>query len=181
MLDVKQDNILGSRRLSNYCWAVIITAGGISFFIVGISSYFHQNILPFLHSENIIFVPQGVVMVFYGTLAICLSMFLWLTIVWNVGAGYNRFDVKTGTITIFRLGFPGKNRYLSLKYRIQDVRSIKVFIQEGLNPKREIYLKIKDSREIPLMSVGQPLLLSDLENKATELAKLLGISVEGTD
>nr|YP_009541885.1 photosystem I assembly protein Ycf4 [Neogoniolithon spectabile]AYR06094.1 photosystem I assembly protein Ycf4 [Neogoniolithon spectabile] len=181
LIKVKKDRILGSRRFDNYCWATITTFGSLSFFIVGISSYFNKNLLPFLHAENIIFIPQGVVMVFYGMLGLSLSLFLWLTIIWDVGAGYNQFDISQGTITIFRLGFPGKNRFLSFKYNVRDIQSIKVSIKEGITPKREIYLKIKDNREIPLTRVGRPLLLSEIEDKAIDLAKFLSISVEGID
>nr|YP_009541583.1 photosystem I assembly protein Ycf4 [Synarthrophyton chejuense]AYR05592.1 photosystem I assembly protein Ycf4 [Synarthrophyton chejuense] len=181
MVNKRTDTILGSRRLSNYWWAFVILLGGICFFLVGISSYYNIELLPFTKSSGISFVPQGAVMIFYGTVATFLSFFLWLTILWNVGAGYNEFNNEEGLITIFRLGFPGRNRSLYLKYRVQDVYSIRVNIQEGLTPKREIYLKTKDKREIPLTAVGQPLLLSEIEKQAADLAKFLGVILEGLD
>lgn len=181
MINKRTDKILGSRRLSNYWWATVIFLGGISFFLVGISSYFNIAILPFARSPEILFIPQGAIMIFYGTLAMSLSLFLWLTILWNVGAGYNDFNNEEGIITIFRLGFPGRNRSLFLKYHIKDVQSIRINIQDGLSPKREIYLKTKDSREIPLTRVGQPLLLSEVEKQASELAKFLGVILEGLE
>nr|YP_010728808.1 photosystem I assembly protein Ycf4 [Lithothamnion corallioides]WEA77126.1 photosystem I assembly protein Ycf4 [Lithothamnion corallioides] len=181
MINKRTDQILGSRRLSNYWWATIILLGGISFFLVGISSYSHIEILPFTQSSEISFIPQGAIMIFYGTLAICLSLFLWLTIFWNVGAGYNEFNNEKGIITIFRLGFPGRNRSLSLTYRIKEIQAIRINIQDGLTPKREIYLKTKDKREIPLTRVGQPLLLSEIEKQASELAKFLGVVLEGLE
>lgn len=177
--NIRTDQILGSRRLSNYCWASIILFGGLGFFFVGISSYVQIELLPFTQSYQILFIPQGIIMTFYGTIAILLGIFLWLTIIWNVGGGYNQFNVEKGIITIFRLGFPGKNRVLLLNYNISDIYSIKVNIQEGLTPKREIYLKTKDKREIPLTRVGQPLILSEIENQATSLALLLGVVLEG--
>lgn len=176
-----KEEILGSRRISNYWWATIVLLGGLAFVFAGISSYFKSNILPFSSLSDISFVPQGAVMIFYGTLAICLSIFLWLTIIWNVGGGYNDFNKDIGIITIFRLGFPGKNRSLLLTYRTQDIQSIKVEIKEGISPKREIYLKTKDNREIPLTRVGQPLLLSEIESQATNLAKFLGVILEGLE
>lgn len=179
--NIKTEKILGSRRISNYLWAFIILSGGASFFLVGLSSYFNINLLPFVDSSNIIFIPQGIIMIFYGTIGILLSVFLWLTIIWNVGGGYNEFDNDKGSITIFRLGFPGKNRFLRLNYDTKDIKSIRVYVQDGLVPKREIYLKIKDGREIPLTRVGQPLLLSEIEEKATELAKFLGVVLEGLE
>lgn len=179
--NVKIEKILGSRRFSNYLWASVILGGGISFFIVGLSSYLNKELLPFTKSLNIAFIPQGIVMIFYGTIGILLSIFLWLTIIWDVGSGYNKFDNNKGIVTIFRLGFPGKNRFLCLEYNIEDIKAIRIYIQDGLVPKREIYLKIKDKREIPLTRVGQPLLLSEIEEKATELAKFLGVVLEGLE
>ena len=179
MVNKKKDIIIGSRRLSNYWWASIILLGGVCFFDVGLSSYFNIKLIPFIDTSAVLFIPQGIIMIFYGTLGIFLSFFLWLTIFWDVGAGYNEFNNDNGYITIFRQGFPGRNRIVLLKYRIQDIQSIKVSIQDGLSPKREIYLKTKDKREIPLTKVGQPLLLSEVERQATDLAKFLGVIVEG--
>jgi len=181
MATKKIDIILGSRRWSNYWWATTILIGSISFILVGLSSYTNLQILPFTNSLEISFMPQGAIMIFYGTLGVSISGFLWLTILWNVGSGYNEFNTEKGIITIFRMGFPGKNRSLLLKYNINEIQAIKIDIKEGLNPKREIYLKTKDYREIPLTRVGQPLLLSDIEYKATELAKFLGVVLEGIE
>lgn len=181
MSNIRTDKILGSRRISNYWWATIIFLGGLGFFLAGLSSYLKVDLLPFTSSTSLLFVPQGVIMTFYGTIAILVSVFLWLTILWNVGAGYNEFNNDKGVITIFRLGFPGKNRVLRLEYQIQEIQSIKISIQEGLTPRREIYLKTKDKREIPLTRVGQPLLLSEIEEQATSLAKFLGVILEGIE
>nr|YP_009313483.1 Photosystem I assembly protein Ycf4 [Galaxaura rugosa]SCW21737.1 Photosystem I assembly protein Ycf4 [Galaxaura rugosa] len=176
---MKRDKIQGSRRISNYWWALCILLGGIGFFLAGLSSYLNLELLPFTKSSQLLFVPQGIIMIFYGTIALVLSSFLWLTIVWDVGSGYNLFDTQQGMVTIFRFGFPGKNRIICLKYPIADIQSIKVKIEDGIISKREIYLKTKDQREIPLNRIGEPLKLSDLEEKATELARLLGVVLEG--
>ena len=176
---VKIDKILGSRRFSNYWWATTIFCGGLGFLMVGLASYMKVEIYPLTKSSEIIFVPQGIIMIFYGTIGVFLSLFLWLTIFWNVGAGYNEFNNEKGLIKIFRLGFPGKNRKLHLEYKIKEVQAISVTFKEGINPKREIYLKTKDNREIPLTSVSQPLLLSEIEKQAIELAQFLGVVLEG--
>lgn len=181
MTNIKKDLILGSRRLSNYFWALVTFLGGLSFFLIGFFSYSKLKLDDIGLSLNIVFIPQGATMVFYGTLAIFLSIFLWLTIIWDIGGGYNEFNIKNGIITIFRQGFPGKNRFLTINYRIEDVQSIKVEINDGLAAKREIYLKTKDNREIPLTHVSQPLLLSEIEKKASELAKFLDVVLEGID
>nr|YP_009564833.1 photosystem I assembly protein Ycf4 [Gelidium coulteri]YP_009565233.1 photosystem I assembly protein Ycf4 [Gelidium sinicola]QBA96184.1 photosystem I assembly protein Ycf4 [Gelidium coulteri]QBA96584.1 photosystem I assembly protein Ycf4 [Gelidium sinicola] len=181
MSNIKTDKILGSRRISNYWWATVILLGGLGFFLAGLSSYLKIELLPFTTSMNLLFIPQGIIMTFYGTIAILISIFLWFTIAWNVGSGYNEFNNEKGLITIFRLGFPGRNRVLKLQYNIQEIQSVRVIIQDGLTPRREIYLKTKDQREIPLTRVGQPLLLSEIEDQATSLAKFLGVVLEGID
>ena len=117
-------------------------------------------------------------MTFYGTIGVCIGIFLWLTILWDIGSGYNEFNKESGRICILRRGFPGKNRKITLNYKIEDVQSVLIYIKEGLNPKRQIYLKLKNRIEIPLTRVGQPLPLSDIENQAIDIAKFLGVVVE---
>nr|YP_009398029.1 photosystem I assembly protein [Gredgaria maugeana]ARW67215.1 photosystem I assembly protein [Gredgaria maugeana] len=181
MNHIKVDNILGSRRVSNYFWATIILIGGFSFFLIGMESYLslYSNNLFILHNHNMLFLPQGVVMTFYGMTGILTSCFLWYTIIFNVGGGYNEFNNTTGIITIFRFGFPGNNRVLKLQYKISEIYSIKINIQEGLSPKREIYLKTKDKREIPLTKVGEPISIKATEEKAKDIALFLKIQLEG--
>ena len=120
-MQTRYDLILGSRRFSNYLWAIISFSGGIGFLLAGISSYLGIQILPFGSTEAIVFIPQGIVMTFYGTVGILLSFFLILNITLNVGGGYNSYDKKTGAIQIFRLGFPGKRRKILLQ--LQNARN----------------------------------------------------------
>ena len=169
----------GARRLSNYIWGSILTVGGIGFLLTGISCYINSPLLPFIKLDTIQFFPQGLVMCFYGVLAISLSIYIWLIILWDLGQGFNEFNTETGEIRIFRWGFPGKNRRIDLKYAISDVQSIRVEINEGLNPKRVIYLKLRGNREIPLTRAGQPISIQELENQAAELARTLQVSLEG--
>ena len=135
--------IVGSRRLSNYWWASIILLGGFGFLLTGISSSLDFNLLPFINSKNILFFPQGLVMCFYGILGLIFSCYLWLTLFWGVGGGFNEFNKKQGTVRIFRWGFPGKNRRIDLSYDIQDIEAIRIEIKEGLNPRRFIYIRVK--------------------------------------
>lgn len=181
MSNIKIDKIPGSRRFSNYWWATVVTVGSLVFFCVGLSSYFNKSHFFFIDIENLIFLPQGIVMGCYGILGIIVGCFLWYTIVLNIGSGYNEFNNENGIITIFRLGFPGKNRILKLEYNIQQIYSIKVKITEGFSPKREILLKTKDKREIPITKVGQPISLLELEAQASNLAQFLGVFVEGIE
>nr|ASO75916.1 photosystem I assembly protein Ycf4 [Storeatula sp. CCMP1868] len=178
-METRYDLILGSRRFSNYLWALISCIGGSGFLLAGLSSYLGTQLLPFGNTENIVFIPQGIVMTFYGTIGILLSLFLILNINLNIGGGYNSYNKRDGLIQIFRLGFPGKKRKILLRYTLQEIKSIKLSISEGLNPKREIYLQTKDQRSIPLTRVGEPLLLSQVEEEAVDLANFLNVPLEG--
>lgn len=171
--------VLGSRRFSNYWWAIVVSLGGTGFLLAGLSSYLKINLLPFGDATGLLFVPQGVAMGFYGVAGLLLGFYLWLVILWDVGGGYNEFNKETGMVKIFRWGFPGKNRRIEFGCRLQDVQSIRVEIKEGLNPRRALYLRVKERREVPLTRVGQPLSLSELENQGAELARFVGVPLEG--
>tara|TARA_B100000780_G_scaffold259464_1_gene210520 strand:- start:364 stop:912 length:549 start_codon:yes stop_codon:yes gene_type:complete len=172
---IKRENILGSRRLENYVWTILLTIGGIGFLLASCSSYFKIDILPFAHTIELNFIPQGILMLVYGTGAILTSIYLGLIIIWDVGGGYNEFDLSNATIRLVRKGFPGASRNILLSYPINEIKSIEVEIKEGINPRRAIYLITIDNRRIPLTGVGEPMPLFTLEEKATTLAKFLNI------
>ena len=174
-----RQEVLGSRRFSNYWWATVAFLGGIGFLLAGISSYLKVNLLIVSDPTGLQFIPQGVALLFYGVAGSLLAVYLWLTILWNVGGGYNEFNKETGSIKIFRWGFPGKNRRVELNCQIEEVQSVRAEIQEGINPKRALYLRVKQRRDIPLTRVGQPLSLSKLENQGAELARFLQVPLEG--
>jgi len=176
---ILRQEVLGSRRLSNYWWATIISIGGIGFLLAGLSSYLKVNLILVSDPTQIQFIPQGVALLFYGVMGSLLALYLWLTILWNVGGGYNEFNKEKGLMTIFRQNYPGKNRVIELTTKLEDVQAVRAEIREGLNPKRELYVRAKQKRDIPLTRVGQPLGLSELENQAAQLARFLGVPLEG--
>ena len=178
-VNILRQDVLGSRRLSNYFWAIIVTMGGIGFLLSGLSSYFKINFLLVSDATNLQFIPQGVALSFYGIAGSLLAIYLWLLVFWNVGGGYNEFDKKTAKATIFRLGFPGKNRKVEVKIPLEEIQAVRAEIREGLNPKRALYLKAKKRRDIPLTRVGEPIALSTLENQGAELAQFLQVPLEG--
>jgi hypothetical protein len=169
----------GARRWSNYIWGSILFLGGSGFLLTGLSSYLQTPLIPLMRTPTIQFFPQGLVMCFYGVLAISLGVYILLILLWDLGQGFNEFNFETGQIRIFRWGFPGKNRKIDLQYLMEDVQSIRVEVKEGFNPKRTIYLRLRGNREIPLTRAGQPISIQELENQAAELAKLLQVSLEG--
>jgi hypothetical protein len=168
----------GSRRLSNIFWALAVSLGGLGFFLTGLSSFFKTNLLIFSDSSEISFIPQGIVLLFYGTVGSILGIFLVLTIWWNVGSGYNEYNRATQEVILYRRGFPGKNRELTFTFPFEEVKSIKMRIKEGLNPKRQLLLCLADSREIPLTGVEQPTALNKIEDEAITIAKYLNVFLE---
>jgi len=176
---VLRRTVLGARRLSNLWWAVVLTGGGLGFFLAGISSLTQVNLLPFSDPTQLQFIPQGIAMGFYGGAALLMATYLWLIMSWDVGGGYNQFDKQTNRLTIERSGFPGKNRTITIEHPLEDVTAVRVDIKEGLNPKRALYLRLKGRPDVPLTRVGQPLPLSDLENQGAELARFLQVPLEG--
>jgi Ycf4 len=207
--------IVGERRLSNYWWASVIFLGACGFLYTGISAYLGQSLFDFIFSSinvsanqsqtiatntfEIAFFPQGLLMSFYGSLGLLLSLYWVLLIFWNVGGGFNEFNKKDGFIRIFRWGYPGKNRKIDLVYSLKDVEAIRVELKQGLDPQRTIFLRLKGNsslknnsdisnntkpmqgikREIPLTGISQPLTLKEIEKQASELANFLQVSLEG--
>jgi hypothetical protein len=176
--EIRQDRIVGSRRFSNYFWATSLLLGGIGFLLAGLSSYFKINFLPFTNPTELVFIPQGLVMVFYGTLSFGISLYIFLTVFLDIGSGYNEYNKIENIVKIVRKGFPGKNREILLTYSLTNIRSIGIKITEGLNPTRSIYLCLKDERKIPLTPVQEPISISKLEQQAGSLAKFLDLKLE---
>lgn len=176
---IRRDIIVGSKRFSNYFWAFLLFTGGLGFLLAGFSSYLKINLLFFTNCQELAFIPQGIVMSFYGVVAVSLSVYISLTIFWDIGSGYNEFNKIDDLVRITRNGFPGKNRQILLVYPINEIKSIKVSIQDGLNPKRMIFLCTKDQRQIPLNQVEQPRSLFELEAYASDIAEFLEVSLEG--
>jgi Ycf4 len=176
---VLRQEVLGSRRLSNYWWAIASAIGGIGFLLAGLSSYLKTNLLIVSDTAELQFVPQGIALTFYGVAGTLLSLYLWLVIIWDVGGGYNEFSKETKQVKIIRKGFPGKNRQVEVNIPLADIQSVRAEIKEGLNPKRVLYLRAKKRRDLPLTRVGEPISLSQMENQGAELARFLEVPLEG--
>lgn len=172
-------DVTGSRRPSTVFWAIALSGGGLGFALAGLSSWTGTNLLPFGQPTELLFLPQGIAMLFYGVVGSLVGAYQWLSLLWNLGGGYNEFDRRTGKVTIARQGYPGKNRSIALQYNLADVQGIRVDIKEGINPKRAIYLKVKGRGDIPLTRVGQPLPLAEIEDRGAELARFFGLPLEG--
>ncbi|KYC43574.1 photosystem I assembly protein [Scytonema hofmannii PCC 7110] len=177
--NVLHQKVLGSRRFSNYWWATVVSMGSTGFLLSGISSYLKVNLLLVTDPTQLVFYPQGLVMGLYGSAGLLLALYLWLTVIWDVGGGYNDFNRETGKVKIFRWGFPGKNRRIEIDCTTDDLQSVQVDIRGGMNPRRALYLRVKGRRDIPLSSVGQPMSLQELEIQGAKLARFLEVPLEG--
>lgn len=176
--NIRRNKIIGSRRFSNYFWTFFLSIGGVSFLLAGLSSYLKINLLPFANPTELVFLPQGLIMLFYGTLSLSFSIYILLILLWDIGSGYNEFNKLDNLVKIVRKGFPGKNREILLTYPLANIKSIGIKISDGLNPKRIIYLCLKDERKIPLTPVQEPTTISNIEEEAADLAKFLDLNLE---
>lgn len=168
--------VLGSRRLSNVLVAAVVTTGGLGFLLTSASSYLGIDLLPIGHPAALTWVPQGLVMGLYGIAAALLATYLWTVIALDVGAGANRFDKATGTLTVTRRGF---RELISVTTPLKDIQAVKVDVRDGLNPRRRLALRVQGRRDLPLTRVGEPMPLADLERGGAELARFLGVPLEG--
>lgn len=170
--------IAGSRKTSNFGWSLILFLGSLGFLLVGTSSYLGRNLISLFPSQQIIFFPQGLVMSFYGIAGLFISSYLWSTISWNIGSGYDLFDRKKGIVCIFRWGFPGKNRRIFLRFLLKDVQSIRIEVKEGISTRRVLYVEIRGQGAIPLTRTDESLTPREIEQKAAELAYFLRVPIE---
>merc|ERR1712176_1292863 len=95
---------------------VVLFLGGIGFLLAGISSYLKINLLPFTNATELVFIPQGLVMMFYGTLSFGISLYITATVFLDIGGGYNEYNRIENLVKIVRKGSPGKNREILLTY-----------------------------------------------------------------
>lgn len=176
--NIIRDNITGARNYRSFSIMLVLFGAGLGFFLAGLSSYLNVNLLILSDTSEIKFIPQGIAMLFYGTGALGISLYLFLTILLDIGSGYNEFSKQENLIRIIRLGFPGKNRTIFLSYEFKNVKGIKFLIKQGLNPRCNILLLLKDKREIPLFPAQFLLNPNEIEKKAIQLSTFLDVPLE---
>ena len=62
---------------------------------------------------------------------------------------------------------------------LKDVKAVKVEVRDGFNARRRVSLRVQGRRDLPLTRVGEPLPLAQLEQDGAELARFLGVNLEG--
>lgn len=174
--EVLEQMVLGSRRLSNLLVASAVSLGGLGFLLTSLSSRLGRDLLPVGHPAELVWVPQGLVMGLYGGAALLLASYLWWVIVVDVGAGSNRFDRRSSQARISRQGF---RQRIDVDIPLREIQAVKVEVRDGLSPQRRLALRVKGRRDLPLTRVGEPVPLADLERSGAELARFLGVPLEG--
>nr|YP_007476259.1 photosystem I assembly protein ycf4 [Diacronema lutheri]YP_009863780.1 photosystem I assembly protein Ycf4 [Pavlova sp. NIVA-4/92]AGE93757.1 photosystem I assembly protein ycf4 [Diacronema lutheri]QKE31111.1 photosystem I assembly protein Ycf4 [Pavlova sp. NIVA-4/92] len=175
---IRYEYILGSRSISNFLFAIIMFCGGLAFFLSGLSSYFKTNYIPFSDLTGLFFLPQGITLLFYGTIAICISIFIWITIALDVGSGTNIYNKSTSEIIIYRKGI-GRSREIKYVYPFSIIESIRLRSTESFNSVPSIFLCLKDKREIPLTQLTANPPIKEIEERAANLAKFLNVYLDG--
>ena len=62
---------------------------------------------------------------------------------------------------------------------LKEIQAVKVDVRDGLNPRRRLALRVQGRRDLPLTTVGEPMPLAELERGGAELARFLGVPLEG--
>jgi hypothetical protein len=173
-----KDKIVGARNFRSGLIMLILLFAGLGFLLAGLSSYLNINLIKLTDTSEIKFIPQGIALLFYGTGALGLGIYIFLTILWDIGSGYNEFSKEENIARIVRIGFPGKNRLIFLSYEFKNIKNLKFLIKQGLNPRSNILLVLKDRREIPLFPAQFLLNPNETEKKAIELSTFLNVPLE---
>jgi len=177
----------GTSRLNNYFWSFILFLFGSGFFLTGLSSYlnFQKQTFFIFNFTEIEYLPQGILLVFYGTCSILLSFLIFWLIKLDLGSGVNTYDIESKVIRITRKNFPVftnkfqlKSSNIYLVYPFSQILKIELELLSGLNPKRVIYLILKDNRRIPLTLSNQLEELSFLEERKIFIAKILKVDLK---
>ena len=173
---VLEQKIKGSRKVSNYLVASMLSIGGVGFLLASFSSYFGRDLLPLGNPSTLIFVPQGLVMGLYGVAAFFLAIYFWRLISIDYGSGVNRFDKIKGVLLLTRRGFL---KSIEIEIPIDEIKAVKLDVREGFNPMRRVTLRIKGRKDLPISRVGSPKPLLDLESEGAEIARFLEVNLEG--
>ena len=171
-----EQKVKGARKASNYLIGLMLCIGGVGFLLASISSYLGKDLLPLGKPSTLIFVPQGLVMGLYGIAASLLAIYLWRLISVDFGSGSNHFDKNSGLLVISRQGF---FKEIMVEVPLKDINAIKLDVREGFNSKRRITLRIKGRKDLPISQIGAPQPLLELEKEAAQLARFLGVGLEG--
>ncbi|KGG12117.1 MULTISPECIES: photosystem I assembly protein Ycf4 [Prochlorococcus] len=171
-----EQSIKGSKKVSNYIVSSMLSIGGVGFLLASASSYFGRDFLPLGSPSTLIFVPQGLIMGLYGIAGSLAAIYLWSLVAVDFGSGLNTFDKNKGSLMVSRKGF---FKELKVEIPLEDIKAVKMEIREGFNAKRRICLRVQGRKDLPINGAGAPQPLLELEQEGAELARFLGVDLEG--
>ena len=175
--DKIEQTIGGSRKISNYIIGGMLTIGGIGFLLASLSSYTGRDLLPLGNASSLLFIPQGIIMGAYGVIANLLNLYLWYMVYINFGSGINSFDKSSKSVEIKRKGL---FKDIEVKLNFDEIKSVKLDISEGFNPRRRIALVLKGRKKpLPLSGAGELKPLLQVEEEGARLARFLNVNLEG--
>jgi len=106
-----------------------------------------------------------------------LNFYLWYLVYINFGSGSNYFDKSSKSVKIKRKGLFND---IEVKLNFDEIKSVKLDISEGFNPRRRIALVLKGRKKpLPLSGAGELKPLLQVEEEGARLAKFLNVKLEG--
>ena len=106
-----------------------------------------------------------------------LNFYLWYLVYINFGSGSNYFDKSSKSVEIKRKGL---FKDVEVKLNFDEIKSVKLDISEGFNPRRRIALVLKGRKKpLPLTGAGELKPLLQVEEEGARLAKFLDVNLEG--
>ena len=173
-----QDTINNSNYIGNYIFTRFLNFRGSLFFIVGFSSW-NKPINSYFYIPEIQFIPQGFVICFYGRLIFFTSVYLFLMRFLSIGTGFNEYNKQKEEITIFRWGFPGKNRRFKLSYSLIEIETLVLenrnYIIEMNNS--SLYLLMTNKQKVLLIRDSM-LTVQEIEYFSADLSRFLKIPLK---
>jgi len=177
------ENIQGMNRSANWFWMIMLFSFGTGFFLIGLSSGFSDSYQ--INDQNIMFIPQGIAMMFYGTIAILLSVVIFLSILWNIGSGKNSYDLESKIIRLTRNNLPEFKIFFQLNYpknfvvyNFSQIEYLELKTITGLNPENICYIVLKDKRKIPLHLSNPITNLKFSESRAIFLSQIFEVDLK---
>ena len=81
-----KESITGARNKKTFFAMIFFFFAGLAFFLIGLSSFFGKNFFLLSDTSEIHFFPQGIIMLFYGSLSlgfffICFVLFYGMLVV----------------------------------------------------------------------------------------------------
>jgi hypothetical protein len=153
--------------------------GGVTFFFIGFPN-FRKDRLP--RTIEIKFLPQGIVICFYGRLGIRFRLYRLIRRFLLVGSGVNEYNKKKRKVHILRWDFPNRTRRLEFSYLFSELESIEIESQDQLLQPIDLklYFLLKDQRKIILFNPNIENInsLKKIEQFSANLAKFLQVPLK---